>query len=315
MQTSQVIRRMKDSLFLHAHLLSAYAVAAIFLTLFLFLTDAALPALEKFGWRFFTTAAWDPVHEVFGGLTPLYGTLVSSAIAVILAIPLSFGMAYFLTQITRGRVAKVLRILIELLAGVPSIIYGMWGLLVLATVFAQHVQPLLTDTLGAIPFIGEFFQGPPTGINLLMAGTVLGIMILPFITSVMQDAFAIVPKDLIEAAYATGATRWEVVWYVILPYTRFAVFGGVMLGLGRALGETMAVTFVIGNAGLFSKSFLMPGATLSSVLANEFAEANGELYLSSLITLGLMLFILTFLVIALSKLILIRLKNKEGAHG
>lgn len=312
MKKKQFSRHLKDNLFHNAHLLSAYAVAAIFSTLFVYLYAASFPALKKFGWHFFTTAAWDPVHEIFGSVTPLYGTLVSSVIAVLLALPLSFGMAYVLTQLIRGKARQILRILIELLAGIPSIIYGMWGLLVLAKGFADYIQPFLTNTLGDFAIIGPFFQGPPTGINLLMAGIILGVMILPFITSVMQDAFAIVPKDLIEAAYATGATTWEVVWQVILPYTRYAVFGGVMLGLGRALGETMAVTFVIGNAGLFSKSLLMPGATLSSVLANEFAEANGELYISSLITLGLILFVLTFVVLALSKLILLHLKRREG---
>jgi phosphate transport system permease protein len=224
----------------------------------------------------------------------------------------SFGIALFLTELSPPWLRRPLGTAIELLAAIPSIIYGMWGLFVFAPVFAQYIQPGLSATLGEIPFAGALFRGPPIGIGVLTAGIILAIMVIPFIASVMRDVFEIVPSVLKESAYALGSTTWEVVWHVVLPYTKVGVVGGIMLGLGRALGETMAVTFVIGNAHRLSSSLMLPGNSIASTLANEFTEAVGDLYFSSLIELGLILFLITFVVLALSKLLLFRLAKREG---
>lgn len=243
---------------------------------------------------------------------PIFGTLATSFIALLIGVPVSFGIALFLTELCPTWLKRPLGIAVELLAGIPSIIYGMWGLFVFAPIFADHVQPLLTDTLGNIPLLGVLFQGAPMGIGIFTAGLILAIMIIPFIASVMRDVFEVVPVMLKESAYGLGSTTWEVVRYVVLPYTKTGVVGGIMLGLGRALGETMAVTFVIGNSTRFAAGLFEPGNSIASSLANEFAEANGELYLSSLIQLGLILFFITFVVLACSKLLLLRLKKQEG---
>jgi phosphate transport system permease protein len=277
------------------------------------LVDGALPALRHFGWGFLTTESWNPVTEKFGALAPIYGTLMTSAIALLIGIPVAFGVAVFITELCPVWLKRPLGTMIELLAGIPSIIYGIWGLFVFAPFMQSYVEPALIATLGALRGIGALFGGPPLGIGVLTAGLILGIMVLPFISSVMRDVFETVPAILKESAYGLGATTWEVTWQVVLPYTRVGVVGGIMLGLGRALGETMAVTFVIGNAYRIESSVLAPGTTIAASLANEFTEAVGDVYLSSLFALGLILFIITFIVLALAKMMLIKLEKQAGA--
>ncbi|MBV9151837.1 MAG: phosphate ABC transporter permease subunit PstC [Alphaproteobacteria bacterium] len=276
------------------------------------LVSGALPALGQFGLGFIVTEAWNPVTEKFGALAPIYGTLVTSAIAMLIAIPVAFGIALFITELCPNWLKRPLSTMIELLAAIPSIIYGIWGLFVLAPFVQEHIQPALIDTLGAIPGIGILFAGPPLGIGILTAGFILSVMVLPFISAVMRDVFETVPAVLRESTYALGATTSEVVWRVVLPYARVGVVGGILLGLGRALGETMAVTFVIGNSHHIHASLLQPGTTISAALANEFTEAVGDLYLSSLIALGLILFVITFIVLAIAKVLLIRLEKQAG---
>jgi phosphate transport system permease protein len=304
-----------DKVFRNTTLTFAFLVFAILFGIFIVLFIASLPTLSQFGPAFFTSAQWDPVTEEFGALVPIYGTLVTSAIAMLIGIPVSFGIALFITELTPRFLKRPLGIAIELLAGIPSIIYGMWGLFVFAPFFADNVQPWMNDNLGSLPLIGVLFEGPPLGIGMLTAGIILAIMVIPFTTAVMRDVFEVVPSMLKESAYAMGATTWEVVWHIVLPYTKAGVVGGIMLGLGRALGETMAVTFVIGNAHELSASLMMPGNTISSALANEFTEAVGELYTSSLITLGLTLFFITLIVLSLSKLLLLKLSSREGKQA
>jgi phosphate transport system permease protein len=278
------------------------------------LVYAALPSIQKFGLAFAWTPDWNPPAEKFGALIPIYGTLITSIIALVIAVPVSFGIALFLTELSPAWLRRPLGTAIELLAGIPSIVYGMWGLLVFAPIFMQ-VQPALSATLGKLPLIGRLFEGPPIGIGLLCAGIILAIMIIPFIASVMRDVFEVTPPMLKESAYALGSTTSEVVWNVVLPYTRVGVIGGIMLGLGRALGETMAVTFVIGNTNfLDSVSLFAPGNSITSALANEFGEAAAGLHTAALIELGLILFVITFFVLAFSKLLLMRLDKGEGAQ-
>jgi phosphate transport system permease protein len=269
-------------------------------------------AFKTFGWGFVTGKDWDVVGEKFGALVPIYGTLVTSAIALIIAVPVSIGIALFLTDIaprwSRGPIA----IAIELLAAIPSIIYGMWGLFVFAPFMAANVEPWLNDHLGNKAIIGLLFSGPPIGIGMLTAGIVLGIMVIPFISSVAREVFSAVPTPLRESAVALGSTRWEVLRSVTLPYTRSAIIGAVFLGLGRALGETMAVTFVLGNAHDLSASLLMPSNSIAAAIANEFTEADTELYRSSLIALGFLLFVVTFIVLTIAKLMLLRLNRQLG---
>jgi phosphate transport system permease protein len=270
-------------------------------------------AFATFGWRFLTDSDWDPVLHKFGALVPIYGTLVTALIAMIIAVPVSFGIALFLTEVApawmRGPVAAA----IELLAGIPSIIYGMWGLFVFVPFMAAYVIPWLNTHVGHWPLIGPLFTGPPLGIGMLTAGIVLAIMVIPFISSVMRDVFLTVPSRLKESAYALGSTTWEVAWDIVLPYTRTAVIGGIFLGLGRALGETMAVTFVLGNSHQLSASLLMPGNSIAATLANEFTEADSDIYLSSLIALGFLLFVVTFIVLAIAKYMLMQLAKREGS--
>lgn len=272
----------------------------------------SLPAIKAFGLDFLVSAEWNPVTEKFGALVPIIGTLVTSLIALSIGIPVSFGIALFLTELSPPWLRRPLGTAIELLAGIPSIIYGMWGLFVFAPLFARTIQPWLQNTLGQIPGIGLLFEGSFMGIGILTAGIILAIMVIPFIAAVMRDVFEVVPPMLKESAYALGATTWEVIWNVVLPYTKIGVVGGIMLGLGRALGETMAVTFVIGNAHQLHASLFMPGNSIASALANEFTEADGELYTSALIELGLILFFITFIVLAGSKILLAQLKKREG---
>ncbi|WP_189049841.1 phosphate ABC transporter permease subunit PstC [Aliidongia dinghuensis] len=269
-------------------------------------------AFSKFGLPFLWTDIWNPATERFGALVPIYGTLMTSLIAMVVGIPLSFGVAVFITELCPPVLKRPLSIAIELLAGIPSIIYGIWGLFVFAPFLQAYVQPFLIATLGHIPGLGVLFAGPPFGIGILTAGLILAIMVLPFISSIMRDVFETVPPMLRESAYGLGCTTWEVIWRVVLPYTKVGVVGGIMLGLGRAMGETMAVTFVIGNAHQIRTSLLAPGTTISSALANEFTEATTPVYTSSLITLGLILFFITFIVLAAAKYMLIRMQRQAG---
>jgi phosphate transport system permease protein len=269
-------------------------------------------AFARFGIGFLWSNTWDPVGQQFGALVPIYGTIVTAVVAMIIAVPVSFGIAMFLTEIAPKWMRSAVGAAIELLAGIPSIIYGMWGLFVLVPVLAEHVYPWIDAHLGRLPLVGALFSGPPLGLGMLTAGLVLAIMVIPFIASVMREVFLTVPGRLKESAYALGSTRWEVVWDVVLPYTRSAVIGGVFLGLGRALGETMAVTFVLGNAHELVASLLMPGNSIAATIANEFAEADSEMYRSSLIALGFVLFLVTFVVLSLARLMLRRLAKREG---
>ncbi len=290
----------------------ALVVFSLLIAILLTLLHGSARSLERFGPSFLWTADWDPVQESFGALVPIYGTLMTSLIAMAIAVPVSFGIALFLTEMAPGWLKRPLGTAVELLAAIPSIIYGMWGLFVFVPVFQEYVQPALIDTLGEVPGFGVLFEGPPLGIGMLTAGIILSVMVIPFIAAVMRDVFELVPPMLKESAYGLGATTWEVVWRVVLPYTKVGVVGGIMLGLGRALGETMAVTFVIGNAHRLSASLLAPGNSIASALANEFTEAVGDLYFSALIELGLILFVITTIVLSLSKLMLMRLSRREG---
>jgi phosphate transport system permease protein len=291
---------------------SAFLVFSLLAAILVSLVVGGQLALEKYGFSFIWRADWNPVTEEFGALVPIFGTLVTSAIAMLIGVPVSFGIALFLTELAPTWLKRPLGTAIELLAAIPSIIYGMWGLFVFAPLFQSYIQPALINTLGGLPLVGALFAGPPLGIGMLTAGVILSIMVIPFITAVMRDVFELVPPMLKESAYGLGATTWEVVWRIVLPYTKVGVIGGIMLGLGRALGETMAVTFVIGNAHRLAASLMAPGNSIASALANEFTEAVGDLYFSALIELGLILFLITTIVLALSKLLLQRLAKGEG---
>ncbi|MBI3545350.1 MAG: phosphate ABC transporter permease subunit PstC [Gammaproteobacteria bacterium] len=291
---------------------SAWLVLIILFSIIISLFIGGWQALSAFGFNFLGSSEWNPVTEKFGALVPIYGTLVSSLIALIIAVPISFGIAVFLTEVAPHWLRRPIGTAVELLAAIPSIIYGMWGLFVFAPVMSQYVQPWLQARFGDNGFIGFLFQGAPLGIGMLPAGIILGIMIIPFVSSIMRDVFYTTPKFLKESAYAVGATHWEVVWRVVLPYARVGAVGGIFLGLGRALGETMAVTFVIGNAHRLNLSLFEPGNSISSTLANEFTEAVGDLHTSALIALGLVLFMITFAVLALAKLLLLSLESRDG---
>ena len=302
--------------FIFANLTRAFAILALasLAGIIVSLVYGAWPSIQKFGLAFLWTADWNPPVAKFGALIPIYGTLVTSAIALIIAVPVSFGIAIFLTELSPPWLRRPLGTAIELLAAIPSIVYGMWGLLVFAPIFGKYIQPALAATFGQIPLVGKLFAGPMLGVGLLSAGIILAIMIIPFIAAVMRDVFEITPQMLKESAYGVGATTWEVVWNVVLPYTKTGVIGGIILGLGRALGETMAVTFVIGNTNFLSNiSLFSPGNSITSALANEFAEAEQGLHTASLIELGLILFVITFVVLSFSKLLLMRLTRQEGA--
>ncbi len=295
---------------------AAWLTLALFVGIVLSLLHGAWPAMREFGPAFAWTAQWDPVRQQFGGLAMIYGTLATSLIALVIAVPVSLGIAVFLTKMSPRWLQRPLGTAIELLAAVPSIVYGMWGLLVFGPVLARHVQAPLQAAVGKLPLLGALVSGPPVGIGILPAGIILAIMVIPFIAAVMRDVFELTPPMLEESAYGLGATTWEVVWQVVLPHTRSGVVGGIMLGLGRALGETMAVTFVIGNTNqLGSLSLFEPASSITSALANEFAEAEAGLHQSALIYLGLVLFAITFVVLALSKLLLLHLRKGEGQHA
>lgn len=280
------------------------------------LVVGAWPAIQEYGISFLWRSVWDPVQDQYGGLVMIYGTLMTSVIALLIAVPVSFGIALFLTELSPKWLRRPLGIAIELLAAVPSIVYGMWGLLVFGPILATYVQQPLQSATEGVPYLSALFAGPPVGIGILSAGIILAIMVIPFIASVMRDVFEVTPPLLKESAYGLGSTTWEVVWKVVLPYTKTGVVGGIMLGLGRALGETMAVTFVIGNMNQLDNLSLFEAAnSITSALANEFAEANVGLHQASLIYLGLVLFFITFCVLALSKVLLAQLKKSEGARS
>jgi phosphate transport system permease protein len=313
-QRAKTLRRFRlgDVAFKSITQISAIMVLALLAGVMLSLLHGSLPAWRTFGLEFLITEKWNPVTEKFGALAPIYGTIVTSTIAMLIGVPISLGIAIFLTEICPERLRRTIGTAIELLAGIPSIIYGIWGLFVFAPWFQVHVQPFLIDTFANIPILNQLFAGPPYGIGMLTAGLILAIMVLPFITSITREVFDTVPPVLKEAAYGIGCTRWEVVRRVVIPFTRVGIIGAVMLGLGRALGETMAVTFVIGNAHKIFPSILAPGTTISAAIANEFTEAVGDLYTSSLIALGLILFFITFIVLAAARLMLMRIAQKEG---
>ena len=292
----------------------AFLVFSILAAILVSLVIGSELTLRKYGLGFLWSAKWDPVRERFGALVPIYGTLMTSLIAMVIAVPVSFGIALFLTELSPAWLKRPLGTAIEMLAAIPSIIYGMWGLFVLAPLLQTYVQPLAVKLFGEIPLVGALFSGPPLGIGMMTAGLILSIMVIPFIAAVMRDVFELVPPMLKESAYGLGATTWEVVFRVVLPYTKVGVVGGIMLGLGRALGETMAVTFVIGNAHRLSASLLAPGNSIASTIANEFTEAVGDTYLSALFEIGLILFVITTVVLALSKFMLLRLSRQEGAR-
>lgn len=308
-------QRLQDFLFHKITLTFALSVLIVLVGIIVSLIIGAWPAFKEFGPAFITTIEWDPVNDQYGALIAIVGTVATSLIALLIAFPISFGIALFLTEICPIKLRRPLGTAVELLAGVPSIIYGMWGLFIFAPLFGDHVQPILNKTLGQLPLIGYLFTGPMMGIGILTAGLILAVMIIPFIASVMRDVFEIVPAVLKESAYGLGCTKWEVVRKVVLPYTKTGVIGGVMLGLGRAFGETMAVTFVIGNAHKLSWSLFAPGNSIASTLANEFAEAESTLHVSSLFALALILFVITFIVLSGAKLMLMGLSRREGTKS
>ncbi len=304
--------RLSDNVFRLCTLFAVMLVLGLLGGVIAALLVGSIPAIKEFGFGFFVTEVWNPVTDKYGALAPIYGTVMTSLIAMLIAVPAGLGSAIFLTELCPVPLRRPIGIAIELLAAIPSIIYGLWGLFFLAPFLQEHVQPYLIWVFGNVPVLSLLFAGPPYGIGILTAGFVLAIMVLPFVTSISRDVFATVPPVLKEAGYGLGCTRWEVTNSIVLPYTRIGVIGGIMLGLGRALGETMAVTFVIGNAHRISGSLLAPGTTISASIANEFTEAVGDLYTSALIELGLILFIITFIVLAISRIMLMRIEQKKG---
>lgn len=305
-------QRYWDGLFVGATRVSAALVPTVLGGMLLSLIVGAWPSISTFGTAFFTTQTWDTVSGDYGALAPVYGTLVTSGIALLIAVPVSFGIAVFLTGLCPTFLRRPLGICVELLAGIPSIIYGMWGLFVFAPFFSEHIQPRMTEWFGDVPWIGSMFHGVPMGLGLLTASLILAVMIIPYISSVMRDVFDLTPNLLKESAYGLGATTWEVVHHVVLPYAKSGVVSGIILGLGRALGETMAVTFVIGNTFNIGDGLYQSGVSITSALANEFAEASNPMHLASLLYLGLILFAITFVVLCLSKLMLLHMKKHEG---
>ncbi len=307
---------MADRVFGWLAISAAIVTLALLAGILLSLIMGAWPAISKYGLSFLTSTTWDPVKEEYGGLVMIYGTLATSIIALAIAVPVSFGIALFLTELSPAWLKRPLGTAIELLAAVPSIVYGMWGLLVFGPILASYVQQPLQALFSGVPYLGALVSGPPVGIGILSAGIILAIMVIPFIASVMRDVFEVTPPMLKESAYALGSTTWEVMSRVVLPYTKAGVVGGIMLGLGRALGETMAVTFVIGNMNqLDSLSLFQAANSITSALANEFAEAGEGLHQAALMYLGLVLFFITFVVLTLSKLLLSRLQRSEGSNS
>ncbi|MEJ0094596.1 MAG: phosphate ABC transporter permease subunit PstC [Methylocella sp.] len=305
--------KLQDDGFRLLTLSAAIAVLLILGGVIASLVVGSLPAIRAFGFDFLTVQTWNPVTEKFGALPAIYGTLVTALIALLVAAPVGVGIAIFLTELCPYILRRPIGIGVELLAGIPSIIYGIWGLFLFAPAVQKYVQPPLIAAFGDVPILSTLFAGPPYGIGILTAGFILGIMVIPFVASISRDVFETVPAVLKEAAYGQGCNTWEVVRFIVIPYTRTGVIGGVMLALGRALGETMAVTFVIGNAHRIAGSLLAPGTTISATIANEFTEAVGDLYTSALIELGLILFFITFFILAAARLLLMRLERQAGA--
>jgi phosphate transport system permease protein len=305
--------RLGDSAFRIVTRAAAFLVLIMLSGVIVSLILGSLPALRAFGFDFIATQSWNPVTEKFGALAAIYGTIVTSLIAMVIGIPVSIGIAIFLTELAPKWLRQPIATAIELLAGIPSILYGIWGLFVFAPFLQRTVQPAIISTFSGVPGLNKLFAGPPYGIGVFTAGLILAIMVLPFITAITRDVFMQVPPMLREAAFGMGCTTWEVVRQVVIPYARVGIVGGVMLGLGRALGETMAVTFVIGNAHRISASILAPGTTISASIANEFTEAVGDLYTSSLIALGLLLFVITFTVLAAARYMLMRMARRMGS--
>lgn len=305
-------RRFGDKVFENLTKLCALFLLVLIVAMGIQLMQSAWPAINAFGVGFFTTQSWDPVMSEFGAAPSLWGTLISSLIALLIAVPVSLGVAIFLTQVAPRFLRRPLGLAVELLAAIPSIIYGFWGLFVLSPWLSEHIQPWLTDTIGLWPVIGVLFQGPPMGIGLFSAGLVLSIMVIPFMAAILIDLFESVPTQLKEASYGLGSTRFEMITKVVIPFAKVGIVGSFMLGLGRALGETMAVTFVIGNAHRVSPSLFDPATTIASTLANEFSEASGDLYISSLLYLGVVLFLLTFVVLSAARLLLWRLSYQQA---
>jgi phosphate transport system permease protein len=298
-------RNAGDAIFAWLVRLAGLFVLALLGAILLELLIGGLPAFRQFGIQFLWSTTWNPVRQVFGAAVPIYGTLVTSLLALMLAVPLSFGIAFYLTELAPLWARGPVGIAIELLAAIPSIIYGMWGFFVIVPLMAQYVQPWAIDTLGDLPVIGDFFQGPPFGTGIFTAALILAVMIIPFIAATMRDVFLSVPAVYKESAYGVGCTTWEVVRSIVLPYTRVSVIGGIMLGLGRALGETMAVTFVIGNTNRIVTSLFGPSNTIASLVALEFPESQaGSLKLTSLLALGFILFVISFIVLAISRWLL-----------
>ncbi len=304
--------KLQDGIFHQITLLFAFIVLAALAGILISLAIEAAPVFKQFGASFLWTNVWNVPEDQYGALAAIYGTVVTSIIALLIAVPVSFGIALFLTETCPTWLRRPLGTAIELLAGVPSIIYGIWGLFVFAPLFSAHIQPYLQAAFGDVPVIGGWFAGPPIGVGILTAGIVLSLMVIPFVASVMRDVFETVPPQLKESAYGVGCTTWEVVTSIVLPYTRVGVIGGIMLGLGRALGETMAVTFVIGNANRIVGSLFAPGTSIASTLANEFGEADPGLHIAALFALGLVLFIITFIVLAISQWLIKRGVAKQG---
>jgi phosphate transport system permease protein len=300
-----------DKLFRHALTAAVVFVLVALAGAALSMLWGGREVLAHEGLSFFYSSEWNPVENKYGALAPIYGTVVTAVIAMLIGVPISFGIALFLTEVAPRWLRGPVGTAIELLAGIPSIIYGMWGLFVLVPVMTEYVTPWINENMGTLPLVGAVFRGPPLGIGILTAGFVLAIMVIPFVTSVMREVFLTVPTRLKESAYALGSTRWEVSWDIVLPYTRSAVIGGIFLGLGRALGETMAVAFVVGNAVRLSPSLLEPGTTIAALIANDFGEAT-DTYRSALLLLGFVLFIVTFVVLALARLMLAQLARREG---
>lgn len=304
--------KLRDNAFHLLTLAAAWTVLLLLGGVIVSLVAGSMPAIKAFGFNFLTSEAWNPVTEKFGAVAPIYGTVVTSLIAMVIAVPIGLGIAVFLTELCPYALRRPIGIAIELLAGIPSIIYGIWGLFVLAPFVQAHIQPGLIAFFADVPVLSMLFAGPPYGIGMLTAGVILAIMVLPIMSSISRDVFETVPAVLKESAFGIGCTTWEVVRFVVIPYTKVGIIGAVMLGLGRALGETMAVTFVIGNAHRITASLLAPGTTISATIANEFTEAVGDLYTSSLIELGLILFVITFFILAISRYMLMRMHQQEG---
>jgi len=301
-----------EGLFKNSVRLSSLLLILIFVGILITLLAYSIPAIRAFGAGFITSSEWNPVTKQFGAWPPIVGTLVSSLVALVIAVPVSFGIAVFVNEVAPRSIRGVVARAVELMAGIPSIIYGMWGLFVLAPYMALHIQPAMIDIFADIPVLNKLFGGAPTGVGMLSAGLILALMVIPLISSVMRDVISTVPPQLKEAAYAVSATRWEVVRYILLPHSGIGLMGAIILGFGRALGETMAVTFVIGNAHQLSESLFMPSTPISATIANEFSEATGTLYRSALMELGLILFLMTFIMLAASRFLITLTKSRQS---